>query len=152
MYEALLVTAMAFMTGFFMLPLVSPGTAATATQLTVPPVPARVALFCVVFSVIAFYFVWCWTGGRRTLPMKTWRMRVALANGAPPDTKSALLRYIAAWIGPVLALFGYVLLRGTGLGALALVLLGINFLWALIDPDRQFLHDRIAGTRILRDA
>jgi uncharacterized RDD family membrane protein YckC len=151
MYEALLVTALAFLTGFLLLPLVSPGTAATATQLTVPPVPARVALFCILFSVIALYFVWSWTGGRRTLPMKTWRMRIARPDGGPPTAKMALLRYLAAWIGPVLAVVGYALLRERGAGAVALALLGINFLWAGVDPDRQFLHDRIAGTRILRD-
>jgi uncharacterized RDD family membrane protein YckC len=151
MYEALLVTALVFLTGFLLLPLVSPGTAATATRLTVPPVPARVALFCVLFSVVALYFVWSWTGGRRTLPMKTWRMRVARADGGPPNARSALLRYLAAWIGPALAIVGYALLRERGAGALALALLGFNFLWAGIDPDRQFLHDRIAGTRILRD-
>jgi len=33
-----------------------------------------------------------------------------------------------------------------------LVVAGFNFLWAAVDPDRQFLHDRIAGTRIVRDA
>jgi uncharacterized RDD family membrane protein YckC len=152
LYEALLVTALAFMTGFLMLPLVSPGTVATATQLTVPPVPARVALFCILFSVIALYYVWSWTGGRRTLPMKTWRMRVANAGGGPPDFRTALLRYLASWIGPLLALLGYALLRERGSGALALGLLGFNYLWALVDPDRQFLHDRIAGTRIVRDA
>jgi len=151
LYEALLVAALAFLTGFLLLPLVSPGTAATATQLTVPAVPARIALFCILFSVIALYFVWSWTGGRRTLPMKTWRMRVALADGAPPDGKTALLRYLAAWIGPLLALAGYVLLREHGLQFLAWILLAFNFLWALVDRDRRFLHDRIANTRILRD-
>jgi len=151
LYEALLVAALAFMTGYLMLPLVSPGMAATATQLTMPSMPARVALFGVLFAVIALYFVWSWTGGRRTLPMKTWRMRVALADGAPPGGKTALLRYLAAWIGPALALIGFALLRERGHGALAFCLLGLNFLWAGVDPERQFLHDRIAGTRILRD-
>ncbi|HNL22615.1 MAG TPA: RDD family protein, partial [Rhodocyclaceae bacterium] len=28
-------------------------------------------------------------------------------------------------------------------------LLGAGFLWALVDSERQFLHDRIAGTRIV---
>jgi uncharacterized RDD family membrane protein YckC len=151
MYEALLVTALAFLTGFLLLPLVSPGTAATATQLTVPPVPARVALFCILFSVVALYFVWSWTGGRRTLPLKTWRMRVALPDGRPPSARTALLRYLAAWIGPVLSLGAYMVLHAMGHGRIALVLLASNFLWALVDPQRQFLHDRIAGTRILRD-
>ena len=151
LYEALLVTALAFMTGFLLLPLVSPGTAATATQLTIPSVPARVALFCILFSVVALYFVWSWTGGRRTLPMKTWRMRVAMVDGMPPDAKTALLRYLAAWIGPSLAFIAVAILADRGLGAIALCLLGFNFLWAAVDPDHQFLHDRIAGTRILRD-
>jgi uncharacterized RDD family membrane protein YckC len=26
---------------------------------------------------------------------------------------------------------------------------GIGFLWALVDRDRQFLHDRLAGTAII---
>ena len=150
-YEALLVTALLFITGFLMLPLVSPGYAAAATQLTVPPLPARVALFCVLFAVAALYFVWSWTGGRRTLPMKTWRMRMVMADGGPLAAKSALLRYLMAWIGPALALIGYAILRDVGLGGLALGLLAFNFLWAGVDPDRQFLHDRIAGTRIVKD-
>ena len=25
------------------------------------------------------------------------------------------------------------------------------FLWALVDRERQFLHDRLAGTRIIND-
>jgi uncharacterized RDD family membrane protein YckC len=148
MYEALLATALLFISGFLMLPLISPGRAATATELTLPPLPARVALFCVMFSVMALYFVWSWTGGRRTLPMKTWRMRIATQDGRPLSTRDALLRYLAAWIGPALALGVYAILRDTGYGRLALA---VNFLWALVDPDRQFLHDRIAGTRILRD-
>ena len=152
LYELLLVTALVFITGFLMLPLVSPGQAATATQLTLPPLPGRVALFCVLFSVVALYFTWSWTGGRRTLPLKTWRMRVAMPEGGPPSPKVALLRYLAAWIGPVLSLGVYAVLRDTGYGRAALAFLAFNFLWALADPARQFLHDRIAGTRIVRDA
>jgi uncharacterized RDD family membrane protein YckC len=151
MYEALLVAAILFIVGFLMLPLVSPGSATTAAALAVPPLPARVALFCTLFSVTALYFVWSWTGGRRTLPMKTWHLRVTDVVGAPPTAKTALLRYLAAWIGPALALIGYAILRDAGLGALALWLLAGNFAWALVDPDRQFLHDRIAGTRIIDD-
>ena len=152
LYEALLAAALLFITGFLMLPLISPGTAATATQLTVPPLPTRVMLFCALFAVLALYFVWSWTGGRRTLPLKTWRMRVALPDGQPLSSKSALLRYLAAWIGPALALCAYAILRNTGYGPFALALLAVNFLWALVDRDRQFLHDRIAGTRVVRDA
>jgi hypothetical protein len=31
-------------------------------------------------------------------------------------------------------------------------LLGLaNHLWGFVDPERHFLHDRLAGTRIVRD-
>ena len=32
---------------------------------------------------------------------------------------------------------------------LALTLLPLSILWALVDRDRQFLHDRLAGTRLI---
>ena len=63
--------------------------------------------------------------------------------------KTALLRYLAAWIGPALAVVAYAVLARIGLGAHAAWLVGLNFLWAFVDPERQFLHDRLAGTRIV---
>ena len=84
-----------------------------------------------VFLLLMVYFVWFWLNGGQTLPMKTWRLRIVSANSARLRPIQALLRYFAAW--PCL-LFG-----------------GIGILWALIDRDRQFLHDRIAGTRIVQE-
>ncbi len=148
LYELLLLVAIVLVAGFAALPLISPGRAGSAEALTIPAVPERAALFCIIFVILAWYFAWCWTGGRRTLPMKTWRLRLVLANGQTVPAKAALLRYLAAWIGPALALFAFVLLHRFGLSAYALWLLAFNFLWAFVDPQRQFLHDRIAGTRI----
>jgi uncharacterized RDD family membrane protein YckC len=150
LYELLLVVAIVFVASFLALPLISPGHSRSVDALTVPALPARVALFCMLFAVLASYFVWSWSGGRRTLPMKTWRLKLVLANGQPLTTKVALLRYLAAWIGPTLALAAYALLHRYGQGAHALWLIALNFLWAFVDPDRQFLHDRIAGTRIVQ--
>ena len=62
----------------------------------------------------------------------------------------ALLRYVAAWLGPALGLAAYVLLKPLGWGGLAWPLLALNWIAAFVDRDRQFLHDRIAGTRIVR--
>ena len=76
------------------------------------------------------YFVWQWTHGGQTLPMKTWRVRVTSARGEPVSTRVALTRYAVALCGTLA--------------------FGANFLWALVDRERQFLHDRIAGTRIVR--
>ncbi len=82
-----------------------------------------------VFVVLGLYFGWFWHRGQ-TLAMSTWRLRlVDAATGGPVSVGRALLRYMLSW--PSLLLFG------TGL------------LWALVDRDRQFLHDRLAGTRLI---
>jgi uncharacterized RDD family membrane protein YckC len=78
---------------------------------------------------VSGYFLWCWTHGGQTLAMKTWRIRVLTKNGAPLTFFQAMQRLFLAIAG---------LLAG-----------GIGFWWALLDKDGQFLHDRIAGTRLV---
>jgi len=149
-YEALLVTALLLVVNFFLLPFVSPGVPGRSA-LTLPDLPGRVIVFCALFASAAAYFVWSWTGGRRTLPMKTWRMRIVDADGRPLDYRRAFVRYLAAWIGPGLALATYVAMKPYGLQGVAVVPLALNYLAAFVDPDRRFLHDRITGTRIVQD-
>lgn len=148
-YEALLLVAVLFIANFLLLPFVTPGRAAGADALVVPALPERVALFWLLFAVLAAYFVWCWSNGRRTLAMKTWRLRLVLANGDPVPPKTALRRYLAAWIGPALAIAAYAALSRAGLGAHAAWLVAFNFVWAFVDREGRFLHDRVAGTRIV---
>ena len=64
--------------------------------------PARTLLQSYLLLVAATYFVWSWTGGRRTLPMRTWRMRLLDASGHPPPVRVALLRYFAAVVSGAL--------------------------------------------------
>jgi len=149
LYELLLLTALAFITQFVLLPLTSPGHAAQATTLSIPPVAVRTILFCAQFAVFALYSCWFWTNGRRTLAQKTWALRLVNIDGAPLDVKRALLRYFAVWVGPVLALAVWQPLAALGHTGFAVIPLAFNFLWALFDPRRVFLHDRIAGTRIV---
>ena len=146
-YELLLLTALVFVASFALLPLVSPHRAGDA--LTVPDVPARTMLFCALFALTALYYAWCWTGGRRTLPQKTWRMRLVDTRGGAPTYRRALVRYLVAWVGPLLALATYVAARPHALGAIALAPLALAYLAAAVDPERQFLHDRVAGTRVV---
>ena len=80
--------------------------------------------------ILGLYFVWCWHRGGQTLPMKTWKLRLVSAGGGPVSVRRAALRYLLACLSFALA--------GTGL------------VWAVFDRDRQFLHDRLAGTRIVR--
>lgn len=71
----------------------------------------------------AAYFLWSWLRGGQTLAMKAWRIRLIDITPA-----SALLRLILAAL---------------------LVPSGISLIWALFDRDRQFLHDRLARSRLV---
>jgi uncharacterized RDD family membrane protein YckC len=151
-YEGLLLGAVLLALGFLLAPWVSPRSGAPAGGLLpLPAMPARMLLFAAVCGVGALYFCWSWTGGRRTLPMKTWHLRLTRSDGTPVGRRSAAIRYLAAGIGPALALLAYAALKPAGEARHALWLMALNYAWAGIDPDRLFLHDRIAGTRIVRD-
>jgi uncharacterized RDD family membrane protein YckC len=145
-YEALLATAFVLIAGFLLTPLMSP-VEAGERALVVPSTWRRTAGFAVLVALMGAYFMHGWTAGRRTLPMKTWRLALVDASGAPPGRRRALVRYAAGWIGPAVAIGVFAATHSRW----ALAALSINYLWAWVDRDRQFLHDRIAGTCLVDD-
>jgi uncharacterized RDD family membrane protein YckC len=104
------------------------------------------------FVVTGGYFAWGWTNSGHTLAMKTWRMQVVTAAGARLPLRMAIVRYLLAW-----GWFLPALLACTVLGLKDKVQIGAAVaagvlawgLTALLDRDRQFLHDRLAGTRLV---
>ncbi len=107
------------------------------------------------FVVLGIYFVWFWMHGGQTLAMKTWHVRLVPAARLSPAAAigrgRAIARYLLLWLFvlPTLAVVDAVGWQGwPAVGALAAALLLPPF-YALFDPDRQFLHDRLAGTRIV---
>lgn len=101
--------------------------------------------------VITTYFIWFWTHSGQTLAMKTWRIRLETVEGKQVELKRAFIRYLLAWLWilPGLALAWAVDAKNW---ELAFIPATNVLLWALmiyIDPQRQFLHDRLAGTRIV---
>ncbi|WP_245004552.1 RDD family protein [Paraburkholderia sacchari] len=101
--------------------------------------------------VAGVYFVGFWHRGGQTLPMKTWRLRVTGPDGAPPSLARATLRYFAAWLWflPPLALHPLLNLSVPHTLMLEAVWFALWAARARFAPGRQFLHDRIAGTRIV---
>ena len=157
-YEGLLLAAVVLLAGFLTLPATRsetrPGGLAAraempAGRLALPPLPARVLSACVVFGAAGLYCVVFWSHGRRTLPMKTWRLALVRSDGRALDAKTAVLRYLCAWIGPGASLAAYAALQPANLGAHAAWLVPIGYLWPFVDPERLFLHDRLAGTRLV---
>ena len=104
------------------------------------------------FVVLGIYFSWFWQYGGQTLAMKTWRIRLLTREGTPLTWTRAVPRYVLAWLWflPGLAAARYLDAQGWMLAALP----ALNMLlWALavfLDRDRQFPHDRMAGTRIIQ--
>lgn len=105
-------------------------------------------------AVLAAYFTWFWTHGGQTLPMKTWRFRLVMRDGKGLSSSRALLRlalatlfYLPAGVALVLVFFPQ---RVSPLASLWLLLpMFATWWWARFDGDRQFLHDRLAGTRLV---
>jgi len=81
----------------------------------------RAELQVFILAVLAVYFLWCWLRGGQTLAMRAWKIR--LVDVTPGK---ALARFL-----------------------IAAALLPLSILWAMVDRDRQFLHDRLAGTRLV---
>ena len=79
--------------------------------------------------VAGMYFVYFWTRGGQTLAMRTWRLRVVRSDGAAVEALRAAHRYALAVVGTAA--------------------LGATFLWAFVDRERLFLHDRLAGTAVV---
>ncbi|HQR02885.1 MAG: RDD family protein [Proteobacteria bacterium] len=79
--------------------------------------------------VVGAYFIWYWMHGGQTLAMQTWKLQLMSVRGTPPLAWQVVVRYLLAW--PCFCFFG------------------AGVVWALFDRDRQFLHDRLAGTRIV---
>ena len=80
-------------------------------------------------ALTGIYFIWQWRRRGQTLPMKTWRLRLVTRDGSSLDWQQALYRFLIALPGALL--------------------LGAGFLWALVDREGLFLHDRLAGTKII---
>jgi len=141
-YESLIVAAILLVASFAFL-----GAATSRLE-----GPARHLFQAYLFLVLGLYFVWCWRRGGQTLPMKAWKLRLVRRDGAPVDTPRAVLRYaLAALALGASAVAAAVLWRepGAGLAWLALAPGALTLLWSLVDAERQFLHDRLAGTRIV---
>jgi len=89
----------------------------------------RYALQLILWVVAGIYFVVCWRKTGQTLAAQAWKIKLVNMDNNPISLKQALLRYILA--------------------TLSLLVLGAGFLWALVDKEQLFLHDRILNTRII---
>lgn len=143
-YEAMLLLALLFIAAFPVAGL--KGAALTGA----PHFIFQAYLLC----VSAAYLTWFWCHGGQTLAMKTWAFRVVNVDGSKLNFVRALTRFFVALLfyGP--ACVGLMLLFfpervSRVITMWAFLPMAATILWARFDLDRQFLHDRMAATRLV---
>lgn len=144
-YEAVLLFGVLFIVSYAVLGL---------TRWTYPLADAqRWILQAILFVTLGAYFVYCWSRSGQTLAMKSWHLRVVANDGARLTLRRAVLRYLLAWqlFAPGLLLVAA--LRPGVANALGLLAASVvaMLLLAYADPQRQLLHDRWLGTRVIRE-
>lgn len=139
-YEGLLLFAICAITGLLF---------SLATQST-HALTHHVALSVVLFFVLGGYFAWFWSKGQ-TLAMKTWRFKVTDQLGRPPSLQRAALRYVLSWLwfAPPLVALAMTDLTQPRLYATLFGWIIAYTALAKVHPSGQFIHDRLAGTRLV---
>ena len=89
----------------------------------------RYLLQLFLWLTVGVYFVWCWQKRGQTLAMQTWQLKLFNQEAQLLSLKSAIFRYVLA--------------------SLSLMVFGLGFLWAIVDRDRLFLHDRLLKNKII---
>lgn len=92
----------------------------------------RLLLQIFLWLIVGAYFVWCWRQSGQTLAMQAWKIKLIDDDSQLLSLNIAILRYVLA--------------------TLSVVLCGLGFLWAIMDRQHLFLHDRLLKTRIVTNA
>lgn len=103
------------------------------------------------FIVIGCYFVYFWSRTGQTLAMKTWRICLVDTENDKLPLLKAIVRYCLAWMWFLPGLAIAAQLGQKHWGSLIAVSIGYT-LWAftaLFNKDKQFLHDKLAKTRLI---
>nr|WP_233167884.1 RDD family protein [Xylophilus sp. ASV27] len=140
LYEGMLMFGVVFIAGYLF---------GTLSQ-TRNALDNRHALQAFLFVVFGIYFVWFWSKGQ-TLAMKTWHIRLVDAAGRPVTQPRALARYVLSWLWLLPPLAGAALFH-LDAAETSVIVLGWVAVWALLSrfhAQRQFLHDALAGTRLV---
>jgi uncharacterized RDD family membrane protein YckC len=144
LYEGMLMFAVVFMAGWLF---------STIGQMRNAMDARHPLLQGFLFIVCGVYFVWFWHRGQ-TLPMKTWHIRIVDNAGQPVSQLRALGRYLLSWlwfVPPLAGMAAFKLSAGT-MGAIWLGWVVVYALLSRLHPSRQFVHDVLAGTRLINHA
>jgi uncharacterized RDD family membrane protein YckC len=119
LYEVLVIIALSFACALVFLMIVGDATHGIR----------RVGLQLFLWLAVGVYYVWCWHKSGQTLAMQTWRLKVLNQEAHLLSVNMAIVRY--------------------ALATLSLMLFGLGFLWAIVDKEHLFLHDRLLKNKLV---
>jgi uncharacterized RDD family membrane protein YckC len=119
LYELLILLAIWMITAFIFIWLFGDATANAK----------RYGLQFVLWLAAGAYFLWCWCKSGQTLATLAWKMRLVNSNQTNLTAKQAAMRYALATV--------------------SFLALGLGFLWAIIDKEHCYLHDRLLKSRFV---
>ena len=89
----------------------------------------RFMLQLVLWIIAGAYFIWCWIKSGQTLATQAWKIKLVSGAGKTLTFKQALIRYVFA--------------------SVSTVAFGLGFIWAIVDKDHHFLHDRLLKSHFI---
>ncbi|MEJ2426171.1 MAG: RDD family protein [Candidatus Thiodiazotropha sp.] len=119
LYDLLLLTALIFV-----------ATAAVTLPMGNPSGGWLILFQFIIFEIIPLlFFTGFWIRGGQTLGMRAWHLKVVRFDGTDLNWSDALRRHLSALI--------------------SVYLLGLGFVWILLDPEKMAWHDRLSRTRMV---
>ena len=91
----------------------------------------NVAFQLYLLFITFLYFAVFWKRAGYTPGMRPWRIRVERLDGSALGWRQTVLRFFGAW--------------------LSFAACGLGVLWAFWDADKRMWHDRLSGTRVVKD-
>lgn len=152
-YEALIAAAILLAGGFAFTGGAAALRALTGAGSAEPGAAERALMQLLLAVLLGAYFVPSWVRGGQTLAMKAWKLRVVQLDGRGVDARRALVRFALAALalGSGLTAALWLWQHPDSLAGWLAILPGtVDLAWAAGDRDRQFLHDRLSGTRVVR--
>ena len=132
-YDSVLILAICVFVAFIVLSLFGIDNALTVDgeAVALDPLYKNILFAAMILSAYTF-FGWFWTHSGQTLGMQAWRIRVVQNDGTAITAVQSGIRFILAII--------------------SFLILGMGYLYILINPQKAAMHDKFSGTKVVRVA
>jgi uncharacterized RDD family membrane protein YckC len=129
LYDGFLVAALWFFIGYAVLAIFGTDSNQVVDGVVQTDSAVSALTFALMLASSSGFYFWFWRRGGQTLGMISWRIKVVSLDGSALSLTQCLVRYCAAWP--------------------AFFLGGLGYLWHYLDPNRDALHDKLSGTKVV---